>query len=482
MIAEQAVATKAARRDGNRALPALSLSILLSSLGTSIANVGLPGIATAFAVPFAQVQWVVLAYLLATTTLIVGAGRLGDRIGRRRLLLGGILLFTLASALCGLAPSLPLLIAARALQGLGAAAMMAMSMALVGGIVDTARTGRAMGMLGSMSAVGTALGPSLGGGAIAMAGWPALFLVNVPLGLVALLLVRTLVPAEDGQARSAGGGDPVGTALLAASLAAYALAMTTGQRGDAFGPLLMVAALLLAGMFILWQMVAPSPLLRLCLFRDGALCTALLTNILISMIMMATLVLGPFYLARVLGLSPALTGLVLATGPCISALAGLPSGRAVDRFGGARMTLAGLGGVGTGCLLLSASPVEWGVAGYMVPVAVMTSGYALFQAANNTRVMGGQPADRRGLVSGLLNLSRNLGLITGAASLGTVFALTVGIDDIAGASPTLVAEGMRMGFLGAGLLVMAVAGLIGLARRRWGSGHPGRNRTVHPRR
>lgn len=462
MAAEQALTMKADDRPPNLALPALSLSILLSSLGTSIANIGLPSLASSFAVPFAQVQWVVLAYLLATTTLIVSAGRLGDRIGRRRLLLAGIALFTLASALSGLAPSLPLLIAARALQGLGAAAMMSMSMALVGSITDKARTGRAMGMLGSMSAVGTALGPSLGGMILAFAGWSGLFLINVPLGLAAFALVRTQVPADGGLGAPKAGGDPLGTMLLAAALAAYALAMT---MGGSLGPMLVVTALLLAGMFILWQISAPSPLLDLSLFHDLGLRAALLANILVSMIMMATLVLGPFYLTRVLGLSPALTGLVMATGPCISALAGVPSGRSVDRFGSARMTLAGLCGVGFGCLFMATAPAAWGVAGYMLPIALMTSGYALFQAANNTSVMNGQPADRRGLVSGLLNLSRNLGLITGAACLGAVFTLTVGTADIATATPSLIAAGMRAAFLGAGLLVLGLTGVMMFRRR-----------------
>ncbi|MEU2630025.1 MFS transporter, partial [Kitasatospora sp. NPDC007106] len=145
------------------ALAALSLSMLLPSLGISIANVALPTLSVAFSAPFAAVQWVVLAFLLATTTTIVGAGRLGDLVGRRRLLLGGIVLFTVASLLCGAAPTLWLLIAARAAQGLGAAVMMALTMAFVGGTVPKERTGRAMGLLGTMSAVGTALGPSLGG-------------------------------------------------------------------------------------------------------------------------------------------------------------------------------------------------------------------------------------------------------------------------------------------------------------------------------
>src|SRR6186713_2317088 len=163
-IANPATAAAAAEKltpAARWALAALSLSMLLSSLGTSIANVGLPTLAQAFNASFQAVQWIVLAYLLAITTLIVSAGRLGDLIGRRRLLLAGISLFTAASVLCGMAPTLWLLIAARAAQGLGAAVMMALAMALIGETVSKAKTGRAIGLLGTMSAVGTALGPTL---------------------------------------------------------------------------------------------------------------------------------------------------------------------------------------------------------------------------------------------------------------------------------------------------------------------------------
>src|SRR5215831_6127223 len=153
------------------ALASLSLSMLLPSLGTSIANVGLPTLAQAFNASFQAVQWIVLAYLLAITILIVSAGRLGDITGRRRLLLAGIFLFTAASVLCGVAPALWLLVVARAGQGLGAAVTMALTMALLGETVPKAKTGSAMVLLGTMSAIGTALGPSLGGVLIAGLGW-----------------------------------------------------------------------------------------------------------------------------------------------------------------------------------------------------------------------------------------------------------------------------------------------------------------------
>ena len=155
--------TETPTADGNRvgALAGLSLAILLSSLGTSIANVALPTLAQHFSAPFPHVQWVVLAYLLASTVLIAGIGRLGDLFGRRRLLLAGLAIFSAASLLAGLSPSLPFLIAVRAVQGAGAAAMMALAMAFVSETVPKERIGSTMGLLGTMSAVGTALGPSL---------------------------------------------------------------------------------------------------------------------------------------------------------------------------------------------------------------------------------------------------------------------------------------------------------------------------------
>ncbi len=157
-------------RSSHWPLATLAVVMLLPSLGTSIANVALPTLKLSFAASTQDVQWVVIAYLLAVTSLIVAAGRLGDLLGRRRLLLAGIAIFTVASAVGALAPSLWALVAARGVQGAGAALMMALAVAMVGDLVPKERTGRAMGLLGTVSAVGTALGPSLGGVLIAAFG------------------------------------------------------------------------------------------------------------------------------------------------------------------------------------------------------------------------------------------------------------------------------------------------------------------------
>jgi len=465
-------ATAPSPRPARWALAALALSMLLSSLGTSIANVALPTLTQVFDASFQAASWVVLAYLLTVTSSIVSVGRLGDRIGRRRLLLAGLFLFTAASIVAGLAPALWLVIAARAAQGLGAAVMMALAIAFVGEVVPTTRTGSAMGLLGTASAIGTALGPSLGGVLIDLLGWRALFLVNVPLALVAVLLARRSLPADRPTPEANRVGfDGLGTLLLAATLAAYSLAMTLG-RGH-IGLLnvsLLLASALGGGLFLLAEARAAAPLIRPALLRDPTVSAGLAANLLVSTVLMATLVVGPFYLSRSLGLDAGLVGGVLSLGPIVAALIGLPAGRIVDRVGTGRMTTAGLVAIAAGACLLSMTPESLGVPGYVAPTVVLTAGYALFQVANNTAVMAGVGRQQRGVVSGTLNLSRNLGLITGASVMGSVFAYAAGTDDITAADPAAVAAGMRITFAVAAALILAALAIVAggrvLAARR----------------
>lgn len=354
------------------ALVALSLSTALAMFGSSAGAVALPTLGAAFAVPPAQAQWVVLAYLLAVTVVIVGAGRLGDMLGRRRLLAAGLALYAVGALLCAAAPSFWLLAAARAVQGAGAATMLAHAMALAGDAVPKAQLGRAMGLLGTMSAVGTASGPLCGGLLIAWADWRAIFLVSGLAAAATLLLARRVLPAE----------------------------RTAAKRERDGG----------------------APLLDLTLFRQPGLRAALIVSLLVATVMMATLVVGPYYLSHDLGLDPAAVGLMIGAGPLVSAVAATPAGRAVDRFGAAAMTAVGLAVALTGALGLAASPLLPGVFSYLAALAVLTGGYSLFQTANNAAVMRDVAAERRGVVAGLLNLSRNLGLIAGASAMGALYA------------------------------------------------------------
>lgn len=456
------------------ALTSLSLSMLLSSLDTSIANVALPTLAESFAATFREVQWVVLSYLLVITTVIVSVGRLGDLLGRRRLILGGIFMFTISSVLCGFAPTLWFLIGARAAQGVGGAIMMALTMAMVGETVPKTKIGSAMGLLGTMSAVGTALGPSLGGVLIAGLGWRSIFLVNLPLGIVTFFLARRHLPIDRNGSKTARAGfDHTGTLLLALTLAAYALAVTMG-RGT-FGAL-NIALLLVAAfgvcLFLLVEARATSPLIQLGMLRDPvlSLSASLTINALVATVVTTTLVVGPFYLSRALGLDAARAGLVLSVGPLVAALAAIPAGRLADRLGAQSMTIAGLIAMAAGSIFLSMLPVTLGIVGYVVPIAVITAGYGLFQTANNTAVMADTRLEQRGVISGMLNLSRNLGRITGASAMGAVFAFASATSDISTAQPKPVAIGMQITFAVAAILIVvalaiAVGGNRALARQ-----------------
>ncbi|SER94498.1 MFS transporter [Actinokineospora terrae] len=388
------------------ALAALTLAMLVPSLSTSIASGAAPTLAVAFDATFAQVQWVVLAYLVAVTALTVVAGHVGDTTGRKRLFLIGIALFGVMSAACAAAPTLGVLVAARAGQGVGAAIMMALTVAFVGEAVPRERIGTAMGLLGTVSAVGTALGPPVGGALITAFGWEAIFLLTVPLSATAFVLAYRYLPDAP---------------------------------------------------------KAPRARLSLEVLRDRARATNLLLSAIATTVLMSTLVVGPFYLTGALGLDAAVVGAVMAAGPVVAALGGLPAGRVVDRLGTRRTTALGLGGMAAGCLALATLPESLGVPGYVIPIVVITGSFAQFQAANSTEVVATAPATGRGAIAGMLALSRQVGLILGTAAMGWVFTTAAGTSDITGAAPGDVADALRTTFatgaaLVAGALLLATVG------------------------
>ena len=381
------------------ALLCLSLSMLLASLGTSIANIALPTLAVAFEAPFHEVQWIVIVYLVALTLFVVLAGRLGDLFGRARMLLLGLIVFSLASALCGWAPSLWALVAARAAQGIGAAFLMTLTIALVREMAGGESVGRIMGLLATMSAVGTALGPSLGGLLIGLAGWPFVFFILVPIGLGAAGLAWRFLPSA-------------------------APGITSPRTG-------------------------------LSALREKGVIPGMAANLLVANLMMATLIVGPFYLGLGLGFSPVTVGLVMSLGPVISICVGVPSGYLVDFWGAPRVLLIGLAGLAAGAFALSALPTVIGVYGYIAAIMILTPGYQMFQSANNTMVMANVPDGARGAVSGLLGLSRNFGLVCGASVMGAVFSFGAGTSIVEAAAPGAIGNGMQLTFALAGATMVA---------------------------
>ena len=202
------------------------------------------------------------------------------------------------------------------------------------------------------------------------------------------------------------------------------------------------------------------------MFRDAVLSAGLVLNAMVSTVMMATLVVGPFYLSRALGLNEAVVGAVMSVGPVISALSGVLAGRIVDRLGASFIAIVGLMLMVAGSLALALIPALFGIPGYIAAVAVLSPGYQLFQAANNTAVMMDVNASERGVVSGMLNLARNLGLITGAAVMGAVFAFATASIHITTARAEAVADGMRAAFAVATVLMMVAIAVAVVSRVR----------------
>ncbi len=232
--------------------------------------------------------------------------------------------------------------------------------------------------------------------------------------------------------------------------------MTIGRdRPGVLNAVMLAAALLGAGLFVAVERKARLPLVRLEALKNPALSMSLAMSLLVAMVMMTTLVVGPFYLSRSLLMGTGAMGLALSVGPLTAALIALPAGRLVDRVGARGITITGLVGAATGCVSLAILPETFGILGYVVPVAVMTAGYALFQTANNTVVMQSTSQDQGGVVSGLLSLSRNLGLVTGASLLGTVFAFASRALEPGATETIAVASATRATFAMAAIPIFA---------------------------
>lgn len=439
-------------------MTALAGATLLASLGISIVTVALPALVRAFSASVASVQWVVLAYLLSVTVTITLAGKLGDLVGHRRVLIAGLTLFTVASLVCAMAPTLGLLIVGRAIQGIGGAILLALPLSIARERVAKQRIGSAMGLFGTMSAIGTALGPSLGGLLIGGFGWRAAFVLLVVFSAGTWLLAAKAIPAVAARApATARSLDWPGASLLAVTLLLYALATVGGTTGLAVDSRLLLALALVAlGGFIRVEARAPLPLLPLAQLRQRTTGLSLAMNLLVSTVMMSTLVVGPFFLSFGLGLSEASTGLVMAMGPLTAAFSGVPAGRLTDRFGAPATLTFGLLQTSIGLICLACLPRLWGAAGYVLALMLLTPGFQLFLAANNTAVMLGAAEAQRGMLSGLLGLSRNLGFMSGASLMSGLFAAMLGPQGVAGAAPGDIANAFTVTFL-------VAAGLGGLA-------------------
>ena len=407
-------------------MAAVGMGIILATIDGSIVNVALPTLQRAFDTGFALVQWVVLAYLLTITTLMLSVGRLGDMFGKKPLYTAGFVIFTAGSALCGLAPSVGWLIAFRVLQAIGASMLMALGMAIVTEAFPPSERGKALGISGSMVSIGIVLGPVVGGLIIGALSWHWIFYVNLPVGIVGTLMVLRFVPAG----RPVGGQrfDWLGALLLVASLMSLLLAMTLGQQGGFGQPVVLALAaawLLLLAAFLAVEWKSPQPMIDLRLFRNRLFNVNLVTGFVTFVSMAGTIILIPFYLENVMGYSPRSVGLLLAVVPVAVFFTAPLSGALSDRVGTRPIAVAGLAIMLLGFLAVSTLSLDTTSAGYILRYLPVGIGIGIFQSPNNSAVMGAVPRERLGIASGLLSITRSLGQTTGIAVLGALWASRV---------------------------------------------------------
>jgi EmrB/QacA subfamily drug resistance transporter len=408
------------------ALAGVGTGVLMATLDASIVNISLPTMVEALHTNFATVQWVILSYMLVLTSMVLGVARLGDMHSKKKLYSAGLGLFMAGSLLCGLSPGVNWLIGFRALQALGGVMMQALGAAIVTEVFPTSERGRALGFIGGIVSAGLACGPAIGGVLIGLAGWRSIFLVNVPIGLIAGFLVARHVPLLP-PVRHGQRFDISGAGIMLITLLSYALAMTLGESSG-FGDslvriLLLVTAFGVSALFVVENRVH-QPMIDLDLFRNVLFTLNLLMGFLVF-ITLAGVIIFPFFLEWVKGYSTEQVGLMMMVVPISMGVLAPIAGSLSDRFGSRGISLIGLVVVAAGCLSISTLHKEVSTAGYIVRMIPLGVGLGIFQSPNNSAIMGAVPKERLGVASGLLALSRTLGQSTGLPLMGALFITLV---------------------------------------------------------
>ena len=447
---------------------AVALGTFMATLDSSIVNVALPTLATTFRASVTQIEWVSLAYMLTITGLLLPFGRLGDALGRRKIFLLGLALFTVGSAACAFAVSGGTLVAARMLQGIGGGMLSANSVALITAAFPREMRGRALGMVGAVVGLGLTVGAPLGGFLLAAFGWPSIFLVNLPIGVFGVLYARVVLakdPAVPSGARAP--FDLLGALFALSALVLLTLFLSRGAAWGWSSAKTLVcgfgAPAALAG-FIATERRARDPLIDLAFFADPKFRVPMLSLFLSFVALFAAVFLVPFYLERAGGMRPDEVGRVLVVIPLLLLLVSPVSGALSDRLGSRALALAGLATTSAGLALLSvligrAGDRPLGTWAIVAGLFVVGLGQGLFQPPNSSAAMSAVPPERLGLAGGLLATMRNLGMLFGIGLAAAVYEGRERIYARSHGATFAAGLGMRDAFLAAAI-VAALAVLL----------------------
>ena len=441
-------------RERRAALTTIAIALAVSVLASVIANIALPSMARELHASPAESIWVVNAYQLAVTVALLPLAALGDIVGYRRIYNGGLVVFTLASLACGLADSLPVLVAARVLQGLGSAGIMSVNTALVRFIFPRASLGRGIGTIALVVATCSAAGPTIAAAILAVASWHWLFLVNIPFGMLAAWLALRSLPDTP---KSGHAFDLTSAALNAATFGLLLI----GLNGIGPGHAIWVAAELLGGtvagvVFIRRQNRMTAPMLPVDLFRKPVFALSVATSVCSYSAQTIAFLALPFYFAIAGGMSQSRIGLLITPWPAVVVIVAPIAGRLSDRSAPAVLGAAGLGVMTLGMAALLTIPHGASFADIAWRMALCGLGFGFFQSPNNRLLLGAAPPERSGGASGMLSTARLLGQTTGSALVALSFGL-------AGTSGAGVAWGVRLA-LTVGTVASGIATAISLLR------------------
>ncbi len=438
-----------------RAMITLSIAVAMSVLDSSVANIALPTIAHELnATPAASI-WVVNAYQLAVTVSLLPLASLGDIIGYRRVYWWGLAVFTVSSGLCAVSPTLPMLVGARVLQGLGGAGIMSVNTALVRFVFPRSMLGRGIGYIAFVVATFAATGPSVAAAILAVATWHWLFAINILPGILALWLAARVLPDTP---RSGHTFDPAAAALNAGTLGLLVIAVDELGRGEsiawAVGELAVAAILGLV--FVTRERARSAPILPVDLFRRPIFALSVGTSICSYTAQGTAFVSLPFLFEDVGRYSQVATGLLMTPWPAIVVIIAPIAGRLSDRSSPTLLGAMGLAVMTAGMALLLTMPAHAGWADVAWRMAVAGFGFGFFQSPNNRLLVGAAPRERSGAASGMLSTARLLGQTIGSA----IVALMFGIGAVTGAG---IAGGVRLSLF-AGMVAAGCATAISFVR------------------
>jgi len=439
-------------------LATVFVGTFMGPLDSSIVNIAIPSLTKYFSVGITTVEWVVMAYLLTTSSLLLSTGRLGDMVGHKRIYIIGFLTFTAASALCGISGSVQQLVFFRVVQAVGATCMFSSSPAILTDAFPTER-GKALGLISISVAIGLTVGPTLGGFIVHNFGWRWIFFVNIPIGIIASIMAAFIL--KESKLPTVKRFDFAGATMAFLALFSVLLALSMGDKwgwrsSSTIG--LLLAAVVFAAAFLYFENKVEEPMLDLSLFRIRLFTTANISALINYASLFIATFLTPFYLRDVFGESIQTTGLALTVIPLFIGLVAPISGTLSDKIGSRMLSSLGLTINALALLGLSRTSVSTGILPVALFLGLFGFGAGLFQSPNSSAIMGAVPRHRLGIAAGMQATMRSVGMVLGVAMAGAI----VGTYAPAGPADPHMASAIHIAFVSGSVIagIGVVASLV----------------------